>query len=33
MALPKNQETPRGRHLQEIVEAAATDLAGWPMLK
>jgi len=33
MALPESQETPRGRHLQDIVEkAAATDLAGWPML-
>jgi hypothetical protein len=33
MALPKSQETPRGRHLQDILEkAAATDLAGWPML-
>jgi hypothetical protein len=33
MALPKSQETSRGRYLQDIVEkAVATDLAGWPML-
>jgi hypothetical protein len=33
MALPKSHETPRVRHLQDILEkAAATDLAGWPML-
>jgi hypothetical protein len=31
--LPKNVETPRGLYLQQIVSAAAaTDLAGWPML-
>jgi hypothetical protein len=33
MALPKSQETSRGRYLQDIVEkAVVTDLAGWPML-
>ena len=33
MTLPISHETPRGRHLQNILEAAtANDLSGWPML-
>jgi hypothetical protein len=33
MALPSSSETPRTRHLQDIVEAAsAEDVSNWPML-
>lgn len=33
MALPASSETPRTRHLQDIVEAASAEgVANWPML-